>query len=130
MRLFVPIILFLAVLGLQASEPQGVSIISSEDYAVKRFQEVVAAYIENEPGDLQDQANELRTKLESVEKKFEQLESSQLIVNNGIDTPDKESVKPTTLRAAQAQIDHFRKRIDGIDAQILKQSRKQTKKSK
>ena len=75
-------------------------------------------------------ADALKAKLAMSEQNFERLQSMQLTTGAENDPTKKDPSKSTALRAAQAEIDHYRKKIDGIEAEILKQSRKEKKKSR
>lgn len=93
-----------------------------EDPSVKRFQEIIAAAIENEPDVLQEELISLRARLAIAERKK----------NEARDDTAAESLakKPNFMRSLQAEIDHYTKLIASKELTVLQLKQKEIRQKK
>ncbi len=121
------ILFFLESFSLFAQEPE---ITRSDDYAVRRYQEVVDSILRNEPETPQERLIQYRAKLVIAERNLIELKSRNENANI-----DHKQLNPRNLvKATQAEIDHYSLKIRQLEKNILfekqKEKNKLNKKSK
>jgi len=94
------------------------------DPGVKRFQEVIEGYLESQPESIQETLINLRARLAIAERKTDELQTDK-----GQDEQVKLK-KPQYLRSLQAEVEHYNKLIANIEAQVIKEKRKDRSKKK
>lgn len=116
------IFLSLSFLGLWSfpSWAQDSEITRSDDYAVRRFQEVISAAEQNESLPPTEALIQLRARLVLTEKKIEEARSEK-------EAPE---TRPQHIRALQAELDHYKIRIRKLEDRILEEKRKELPKKK
>lgn len=96
----------------QKQADKDVRLVRTESYSITRFQEVVESAMDDEPTSLKDRLIRLRAQLEIAKRDLEQL-------NQRNEVPDKDQHE-LYVRAAQAQVDHFRQLIARTERKALK----------
>lgn len=94
------------------------------DPSVKRFQEVIESYLQNQFDSEQENLINLRARLAIAERQRDNIQSGK---NQDEQLKLK---KPQQLKALQAEIDHYNKIISSIEAQVIKEKRKDRVKKK
>lgn len=104
--------------------PERVEIVRPESYGIKRFGEIIQEYQSSQPTSLQELIIENRAKLVIAEQKLITLKERK---KSPAVTPEGEviSVKDTQIRAYQARVDHYENLVSRLEAQILREKRKE-----
>jgi hypothetical protein len=105
------IYLFLALVQNSA----GVELLSSQDYSVKRFQEVIAEEVEKQNQSRQEKLISLRAKLAIAERKLDEISRRRALAA----TPQEIEEAPKTIhvRAARSRVDHYRLTLKSLESQ-------------
>ena len=92
-------------------------LVKPDAYAIKRFEEVVEAGRAEENLSPQERLISLRARLVIAERKLEDLSSST-------------NPRASQMKAANARVDYFRKRVSDLEESILKDKRAESSKPK
>lgn len=101
---------------------QSFEVIRPSEYSVDRFQEVISAHLEDNPENKQDILIGLRAKLVIAERTVDTLKKRR----EEALTPKlrEEAPKIIHIRAAQARVDHYRKKLRELESSLSKTRRK------
>ncbi len=101
---------------------QSFEVIRPTEYSVDRFQEVISAHLEDHPENNRDTLIGLRAKLAIAERTVDSLKKKR----EEALTPKlrEEAPKVIHIRAAQARVDHYRKKLRELESSLSKTRRK------
>ena len=104
-------------------------IVSTQDYATRRFAEVISTAVAAQDANPQERLIALRARLVIAERQFSELKTKR--TNAKSSQEKEESPKIVHIRAAESRVDHFQLKISQLEREILKaQSKKPSSKKK
>ena len=130
MRLFILCCCFIPSLTVaEDSKKEVPEIVKSDDFSVRRFQEIVEANLKNNPKSPQESLISLRAKLILAEKRWSEIRDAKLDVNADAEKRDTVANRAQLLRASQAEMNYYQSKIERLEDQILKEKRKERDKN-
>lgn len=105
--------------------PTQLEIVKAQDYATRRFAEVISNAVDADNLSPQEKLTALRARVITAERQFNELQAKR----GNAQTPQEkeEAPKIVQLRAAEARVDYYKSKISELERQVLLSSQKKKK---
>ena len=118
----------LLLFGAQVAPSASAKLVDPKEYAIKRFNEVVAASEEKENVPDLEKLISIRARLAIAERRLQDLKTTTSTPATEDSKQKIESFKPQMLKAIEAEIDHYKRQISSLEANVVLQELHQTPK--